>query len=93
MRYIEWKDKRGYMRRSLLRRGDSTKRPERGLPAGVPDLSGINWQEVERDLNNELYKRGLFTFEDVQRSRNALSGAVLAVLKRRLVTLYKNTRR
>ena len=93
MRHVEWTDGRGYLRRSLVRDGDADALAPLGVPQGVPDLSKIDWKDFQRDLHNELHRRGLFTWEDVQRSQNGLTGAVLATLRRRLIALYREANR
>ena len=89
MRHVEWTDKGGRLRRSLVRDGDPDALAPLGLPRGVPDLDRVDWEGVKRDLHNELHRRGLFTWEDVQQSQDDITGAVLAALKRRLVALYR----
>ena len=60
-----------------------------------PDLDLV---EFKRKLHNRLVQTGLITWKDVQRSQNGLTSAVmfagrnrelLAVIKRPLVTLYR----
>lgn len=89
MRCVEWKDGRGCLRRSLVRDGDPDTLAPQGVPQDVPDLERIDWEELQRELHNELHRRGLFTWGDVQRSQNGLTGAILAVVRRRLVALYR----
>jgi sugar phosphate isomerase/epimerase len=89
MKHAEWKDGRGYLHRALVRDGDPDSLAPQGVPQDVPDLGKIDWDDLRRELHNELHRRGLFTWEDVQRSQNGLTGAVLAVMRRRLVALYR----
>jgi hypothetical protein len=91
VRHAEWQDGRGYLRRTLLRDEDPDSLAPHGVPQDVPDLGKIDWDELQRELHNELHRRGLFTWEDVQRSQSGLTGAVLAVMRRRLVALYRET--
>jgi hypothetical protein len=60
-----------------------------GIPSDPPDLSQINWANLEKALHNALVDRGLFTWDDVQRSGNSLVGAINSVLKREVQTLYR----
>jgi hypothetical protein len=77
------------LRRSLLRDEDDDQAAPSGVPQGVPDIMTLKWKDVQRELNNELHSRGLFSHEDVVRSQNGLTGAILAVLRRRLIGLYR----
>lgn len=89
MKYVFWTDDKGYKHRSLVRDTDPDTSAPMGIPADPPDLSQINWAHLEKALHNTLVDRGLFTWEDVQRSGNALVGAINSVLKRELQTLYR----
>jgi hypothetical protein len=89
VRYAEWTDDRGRLRRSLVRDGDPDALAPQGLPRGVPDLGRLDWEAVERDLHNALHRRGLYTWEDVQRAQDGVTGAVLAALRRRVTALYR----
>jgi len=60
-----------------------------GIPSDPPDLSQINWAHLEKAMHNALVDRGLFTWDDVQRSGDALRGVINSVLKRELITLYR----
>ena len=111
MRLVIWTDERGYCRRSLIRNSDPTDRaPEIGIPVDPPDLDLLDWSviiaqfpnldiaEFKCKLHNRLIQSGLITWQDVQRSQNGLTAAViavgrdrklLAVIKRPLVALYR----
>ena len=93
MKLVEWEDEQGWLRRSLLRDEDDDQHAPMGVPQGVPDVTQLDWENLPRELNNELHNRQLFTFEDVQRSQDGLTGAVLAVLRRRLIRLYRQNGR
>lgn len=89
MKLVEWRDKKGWLRRSLLRDEDDNQSAPLGIPQGVPDIMELKWRDIQRELNNELHNRGLFSHDDVVRSQNGLTGAILAVLRRRLIGLYR----
>lgn len=93
MKLVEWQDKKGWLRRSLLRDEDSAQSAPSGVPQGVPDVTALDWGNIPKELNNQLHNRGLFSHEDVVRSQDGLTGAILAVLKRRLIKLYRQTDR
>lgn len=92
MKLVQWKDPKGYFHLSLLRKDDPDSNALRGLPQDPPDLSTIDWKAVMRDLHNELVVRRLVTLDDVTRSQNGLTAAILASLKQRMVALYRNAK-
>ena len=60
-----------------------------GVSMGVPDLDQVDWEQAVTELHNLLYDRGLFTMDDVTAREGLLSAVVLAVLKGKIVRLYK----
>ena len=89
MRTVIWEDRNGYTRASLIRDGDPDEAAEYGIPIEAPNLDYINFEEVKRDLHNELVRRGLFTHKDVQRQQRGVTASIIAVLKKRVVDTYK----
>lgn len=87
MKILTWKDEHGYKYRSLVRNGDDN--PEIGLPDNIPDLDQIDWEQVKKELHNRLTENELITWKDVQLSQNGVTSAILSVLKRRIINLYK----
>jgi len=90
MRFVTWTDTHGYRRRALVCDTDpDDAAPEIGVPAGIPDLDTLDWDAIKRDLHNHLTDQGLITWKDVQDSTNGITSAVLAVMRKRLILLYK----
>jgi hypothetical protein len=90
MRLVQWYDDDGFLRQAYVRDDDPDELAEvAGVVHEPPDLKLVNWDDVARDLNNELVQRGIITWEDVQRQQAGLTNAVTAVLKRRLVVMYR----
>ena len=89
MRQVEYKDENGYMRCRLVKDEDSDDMAEMGIPLEPPDINLIDWEEVKRDLHNELMIRGLTSFESVQKQQNGLTGSVLGCLRTRLIRLFR----
>lgn len=87
MKVLTWEDKHGYKYRSLVRNNDDN--PEIGLPDNIPDLNQIDWEQVKKELHNRLTENELITWKDVQLSQNGVTSAILSVLKRRIINLYK----
>lgn len=89
MKLTRWTDATGYERATLLRDGDGDELREAGLPVGPPDIHKLDWEALVRDLHNELMRRGLFNWQDVQRSQNGLTAAVRKIIVKPLIALYR----
>jgi hypothetical protein len=67
--------------------------PDSAAPLGVPiehiDVDELDWDEIKRDLHNQLVDAGLFTWNDVQRAQNAITGLVNLVVAKRLLNHYR----
>jgi hypothetical protein len=89
MKNVVWTDEDGYKRVSLLRDRDPDHMAPEGIPLTPPDLSQLDWEEMKRELHNSLVDKKLFTWDDVQREQNGVSSAILSVMKRRMIALYR----
>lgn len=90
MKEVLWTDEQGLKHRSLLREHDLDELAPQGILKDPPDvLRGINWEQVAKDLHNQLVDRGLWSWDAVQAQQNGVTGAVLAALKKRIVDLYR----
>jgi hypothetical protein len=89
MRLIIWEDRNGWSRASWIRDEDPDSSAPQGIPAGPPNLDLLDLEEVKRDINNALVKQQIFTWADVQRRQNAISGVARAALVGKIVQLYK----
>lgn len=90
MKTVIIKDRFGYKRAYLCKDDMPDEMAEEGIPLTPPDLDLIEWEEVKRNLNNILVSRGIFTLADVYNAQNAVTSACKAVMKNRIVNLYKN---
>lgn len=88
MKKIVWEDERGWLHISLLRDSDNPNRPEIGLPSDPPPLESV-FDGAERELHNELVRRGLVTWDDVMESQDGITSTIKAVFKSRLIELYR----
>lgn len=89
MKIVDWEDNKHHKHRSLLRDRDPETYADRGVPVGPPNIEELDWEGIARDLNNELFNRGLFNWDDVQRDGNGLTGAILSAVRIRLINLYR----
>ena len=90
MKLVKWYDEDGFLRQVYGRDNDSEEvARETGVVHEPPDLSEIDWHEVQKELHNLLTQRGLITWLDVQQNGNGLMNAVKTVMKRRIIALYR----
>ena len=89
MRLIEWKDSDGYMRRRLVKSSDPDELGMSGFPEESPDLGALNWDVIKANLHNQLMARGLYSFQDVQRSQNGVTAAIRSAVVKPLLALYR----
>jgi hypothetical protein len=88
MKIVVWTDGRGIKHRSVLQ--DEMTDPQQGYLSDPPDIvHELNWDKLKADLQNELFNRGLFTYQDIIRSQNGLSAAILSVFRKQVKSLYK----
>jgi hypothetical protein len=90
MKYINYTDKDGYVRRSLIKDTDSGDKAEFGVPAGPPDLRQLDWETIKRDVNNALASAEIWSMEDFQKNSSGLTFAT-NVLKRALIIMYRES--
>ena len=91
MRIVIYVDKEGLKRRALVRDADPDSAASKGMPAGPPDLELLDWDEVRRQIHNELADAELWTWDDVQRQQNGVSGVVRRVVIDRIIRLYRES--
>ncbi|MHC4544801.1 MAG: hypothetical protein ACYTDW_19690 [Planctomycetota bacterium] len=89
MKLVKWTDKDGFNHLSLLRESDPDDLAPSGIMQSPPDLRGLDWAAIVRELHNLLVDRGLITWKDVQVSQNGINSALMTVLKNKIINLYK----
>lgn len=90
MRAVQWKDEFGMHRVSLIRDSDPDSFAPRGIEVPAPDvINGLDWDAIKIELQNTLVDTGLLTWDDVENSGNALVGAILGVMRNRIIALYR----
>lgn len=77
----------GYVKAFWVRDNDQDTRF--GIPEVPPDLNRLDWESVKKELTNLLTTEGYITFQDIQRRDQEFTGIVLAVVRTKLVQLYK----
>lgn len=88
MRPVIFTDRRGWLRRTLVRDGDGDEMAEYGLPAGPPDIEhGIDWEDIKKQINNILVNDNALTLYDLQRTNGIEK--VSAIVKKAVYNLYR----
>ncbi len=89
MKYVFYTDEKDLIHRVLLPTvALDEEAAEKGIPADIPCLDTIDWQEVQKELHNLLTKREIYTKEDLSRVPGGITSVILAVLRPRLKRLY-----
>ena len=89
MRLVQWTDENGYLRQSHIKDSDPDEMAKSGIRHEPPDVEQVDWGSVKRELHNELVKRGLVSWRDVQAQQNTLMPTISNVIKRQLIHLYR----
>ena len=91
MRRVQWIDRKGRNHASVVRDRDpdDLAKAGYGIPGDPPDVDQLDWDAIKRDLHNELLARGIITYEDLVAAQNGATGAILAAIRSRLTTLYR----
>lgn len=90
MKTVTWTDVHGMKHRSVLQDDMPETRPKDGYLSDPPDVvHGINWEKAKVSLYNELFNRGLFTYQDIITSQTGLTAAILRVFRKAVKDLYK----
>ena len=92
MRMVIWEDDSGYKHRSAVRDFDSDELAMYGILQDPPMIEDLDWDTIKRDLHNSLVTRGLFDYNDLVRTQNGVTGAIMSALRSRLIGLYKQRR-
>lgn len=88
MNLIQWTDDNGYDHLAWIRNGDSD--PTKGLTSDPPDINRLNWEEIKRNIHNQLVAKRLVTYQDIQAKQDAIAGIVLAEVRKPLLALYRS---
>lgn len=68
---------------------DDAETTEYGIPELPPDLNRLDWEGMVTELHNQLVIEGFTTWQDVQRRQDVFQGIVLAVVRNKIINLYK----
>ena len=89
MRLVKWTDENGVVRQSYIKDDDPDEMAVYGILHEPPDLSVLNWDDIQKELQEKLIERGLITFADVQAGGKALTQVITTVMKNRILYLYR----
>ena len=88
MKRVEWTDSKGWKHARLVQ-DDILQPVEEGVPLEPPDIERLDWDTIKKSLHNELFTRNLIDWKAVEQSRDGLTAAILAALRRPLQNLYR----
>jgi hypothetical protein len=90
MKVLEWVDDNGCKRKRSIKDTDPDEMAIDGLPFEPPDvINRLDWDNLKVALHNNLFDRGLVCWQDVQKSQNGVTSAILATFRREVLALYK----
>lgn len=92
MRLIFWEDERGWRHRSAVRDSDPDDFAQYGVYHDPPCVDDLDWDNIKRDLHNALVDRRLFEYSDITKQQDGIPSAILSVLRRRVIELYRQRR-
>lgn len=87
MRLVRYEDESGFLHQSLIREDMPLSDAHMGVPHDPPDLTRLDWQEIQKEINNLLIERNLITLKNI--SRGALENTIKSVIIPKLIQLYK----
>lgn len=90
MRTVIWTDRNGYKHRSMVRESDPDSAAPMGLRQDPPDIGGVDWEEVKREIHNAFVDAGTVTFADLQRPGVDLRRIILGATQRRIQSLFRH---
>ena len=91
MKRVIWTDSRGIKHASVIRDHDNESMAAHGMPADPPDVFGLDWNEIAKELHNTMVDRGLFTWADVQTQQNGIAGVLTSVLRPKIIALFRTS--
>jgi hypothetical protein len=89
MKIVEWTDGKGYRHKSKIRDNDPDSMAMKGIPCDPPNIDSLDWEEMKRELHNNMLDLNLTSWENVVKSNNGIVTVIQRTFKRPLVNLYK----
>ena len=93
MKEVTFTDDEGLLHQSAIRDEDPVELAHEGILQDPPNIvERLDWDAIKRDLHNQLVMRKLFTYNDLVRQKNGLTGAILAAVRKPVINLFKERR-
>ena len=92
MKEITFTDDDGLLHKSAIRDEDPDELAHEGILQDPPNVERLDWDEIKRELHNQLVMRKLFTYDDLVRQQNGVTGAILAAMRKPVINLFKERR-
>lgn len=87
MKLVTVSDNKGWLKAYWVKDTDADVRF--GIPVNPPDINKLDWDEIKKEIHNQLVERNLTTWQDVQREQSAITSIVNSVVRNRIIQLYK----
>lgn len=88
LKRVTYTDDNGWKHCSLVRSTDDESEGKYGIPIGPPDISGLDWDYIHREINNTLVEIGVIDWPTFQANSQGVIAA-MNVVKRALLDLYR----
>lgn len=89
MRLVSYETENGFKHQSLITQNMPLADAHMGVPYDPPDVTRLDWDEIQKELNNLLIERNLITLKDIAHQRGILENTIKSVLVSRLIQLYR----
>lgn len=88
MKRVIWTDDQGMKHRAILPDNVGDDMAKFGIPDGPPDILRMDWNSIQREINQYIIDNGLWGQDEMTSSQSGVAGA-LVILKRHLLALYR----
>ncbi len=89
MRLVQYEDEQGFLHQSLIKENMPLSDANMGVPVDPPDITRLDWLEIQREINKQLIDRNLITLKDIVHQKSGLENIIKSVIVRKLIQLYK----
>ena len=89
MRLVRYETDDGWKYQSWIPDNMPALEAEKGIPHNPPDVTRLDWNGIQREINNLLIDRELITLKDVDNHSGMLGNTILKTILPKLIELYK----
>ncbi len=89
MRLVRYEDEDGFAHQSFIKENMPLVDAHMGVPHDPPDITRLDWQAIQVEINNLLLERDLITLKDITNKRGMLENTIKSIIVPKLIQLYK----